>query len=419
MAVNASTLPPPHAVLVGLDSLQGLQSARILAGHKVPVIALAADPKHYGCRTNVCEEIIFSDTESDALIDTLVALGPRLKQKAVLFPCEDANVLLVSRHRQRLEPWYHLVLPEPEVVELLMDKVRFYQYAQEQGFPIPATYLLHSRADAEQAAESLGFPCILKPHNSATPEWEAHCLLSAFKVCSAEDLLVLFDRYRPWTTTLIAQELVEGPDTNHYACNGYFNAASEPLVTCTTRKLRQWPPDIGIGCLGEECSNEIVLNEMLRLFRSVPYRGLGYLEMKRDERSGKYFIIEPNIGRPTGRSATCEAAGMELLYTMYCDATGRPLPAAQATRYPGIKWVSLRHDLQSAVFRWRRGELTLRQWWQSWRGPKTYALFSLRDPLPFLCDWATTFAVLLSKEERRKRGYANPKGYGTKGVEDA
>ena len=53
------------------------------------------------------------------------------------------------------------------------------------------------------------------------------------------------------------------------------------------------------------------------------------MEMKCDERSGKYFIVEPNIGRPTGGSATSEAAEVELLYTMYCDAIGRDLPVGK------------------------------------------------------------------------------------------
>lgn len=386
----------PYAVLIGLDSLQGLQAARILKRRHVPVIALAADSAHYGCHTNVCDKIIFSETKKLSLISTLETLGQKLGRPAVLFPCEDANVLLVSRHRRQLEKWYHIILPAPEVVELMMDKVRFYEYAQENGLPIPVTHILRSRSDAEQVTGKLSYPCILKPPNSATPEWEINCMVSAFKVSTPEELLSLYDRYRELTDSLIVQEFIEGPDTNHYSCNCYFNDASEPVVTFTTRKLRQWPPHTGIGCLGEESRNDVVLGETVRLFRSVHYRGLGYLEMKQDARSGKYLIVEPNIGRPTGRSATAEISGVELLYTMYCDAIGWPLPANREQMYQGVKWIYLRHDFQSAFYRWRRGELTLREWRRSWRGLKADALFSLRDPLPFLSDVARAVRRLLS-----------------------
>ena len=40
---------------------------------------------------------------------------------------------------------------------------------------------------------------------------------------------------------------------------------------------------------------------------------LGYVEAKRDVRTGRHYLIEPNIGRPTGRSAIAEAGGVELL----------------------------------------------------------------------------------------------------------
>ena len=52
----------PHAVLIGLDSLQGLQAARILARHNVPIIALTNDPNHHCSRTNVCQKKIYSET---------------------------------------------------------------------------------------------------------------------------------------------------------------------------------------------------------------------------------------------------------------------------------------------------------------------------------------------------------------------
>ncbi|HKZ01966.1 MAG TPA: hypothetical protein VJ180_06995, partial [Pyrinomonadaceae bacterium] len=62
------------------------------------------------------------------------------------------------------------------------------------------------------------------------------------------------------------------------------------------------------------------------MFQSVNYRGLGYVEMKRDVNTGKHFIIEPNIGRPTGRSAIAEAGGVAMLYAAYCDTVQRTLP---------------------------------------------------------------------------------------------
>ncbi len=207
--------------------------------------------------------------------------GLQLRQKAVLFPCTDMAVLTLSRNREQLKQWYYVTLSAPDVVEKLMDKVGFYTYAQEAGLPIPATFFLKSRADVEQAAKQLSYPCILKPPMK-TPTWEQNTKSKVFKLESSQELLETYDRCASWAELLMVQEWSRAPTPTCYSCNCYFSADSKPLVTFVAKKLRQWPPETGTSCLGEECRNDVVLHETLRLFESVGYRGLGYVEMKRD-----------------------------------------------------------------------------------------------------------------------------------------
>jgi len=381
----------PHALIIGLDCITGLQSARILARHGVPVIALAKNPAHYCCKTNTVERIIPSNIGSEDFIQTLVALGPTLPHKAVLFPCTDMSVLLLSRHRARLTKWFHLAVPAAETVEMLMDKTSFYTFAMEKNLPIPRTYFLRNLTDAATASERLSYPCILKPPMK-TPTWEKNTKAKVFKLASARELLEVYQRCSTWAHLLMVQEWIEGTDAELYSCNCYFNAHSEPLVTFVARKLRQWPPQTGTSCLGEEVRNEEVLAATLQLFKTVKFHGLGYVEMKRDARTNRHYIIEPNIGRPTGRSAIAEAGGVELLYSKYCDLLGKPLPANRVQRYEGVKWIYLRRDMQSALYYWKRGELTLGDWWRTFRGRKGYAVWSRRDQRPFWSDlWRIAF----------------------------
>lgn len=400
----------PHAIIIGSDCITGLQSARILAQRGVPVIGLAKDLKNFCCRTKVYEKILQVNTASEDFIARLESLGPTLEQKAVLFPCTDMSVLTLSRHRQRLARWYHIALPTHEVVEMLMDKVGFYTYAAEEGLAIPKTFFLRNRSDAEAAANELPYPCIMKPPMK-TPTWEKNTSAKVYKIHDKIEFLARYDQCSDWADLLMAQEWIEGSDADLYSCNCYFNVDSEPLVTFIARKIRQWPIETGTSCLGEEVRNDAVLEESIRLFRSVNYHGLGYVEMKRDRRSGKHYIIEPNIGRPTGRSAIAEAGGVELLYTKYCDLLGLPLPANREQKYIGTKWIYLRHDIQSALYYWWRGQLTPRDWWNSMRGPKWEAVFSWKDQAPFWYDlWGflgnltkTLLATLSKKKTNEAR----------------
>lgn len=390
----------PVAVVTGLEYMQGLQAARILSKrHHLPVIAISGNQQHPYCTTKCCRKIIFSH---DNLIEVLEHIGGQLSQKAVLFPGCDADVLLISRNRQRLSPWFHLCLPKPEVVELLMDKLQFYAFAKKSGFRIPDTWFVYTREDLDRAATKITFPCVLKPHYR-TATWNELSVFKAFKIANKEQLSATFEQYKSATGCFILQNWIEGPDANLFSCNAYFNAESKPLATFVARKLRQWPPEMGQSSLGEECRDDFVLHETLRLFQSVGFYGLAYLEIKRDQCSGAYFIVEPNICRPTGRSAIAETGGVDLLYTMYCDALGLPLPPSRQQRYQGVKWINIRQDLRSALYYWRKGELSFRQWLQSVRGKKCYAIFSWSDPRPFWGDLARSAQLFINRSERRKR----------------
>jgi predicted ATP-grasp superfamily ATP-dependent carboligase len=182
------------------------------------------------------------------------------------------------------------------------------------------------------------------------------------------------------------QRWIHGSDPDHYTCDCYLRADGEPLVTFSTRKLRQWPPEVGQGCISVEHRNDVVRELALRVLKAAGYHGLGYVEMKYDAREERHFIVEANVGRPTGRSAAAEKAGVELLMTMYCDVIGAPLPTARTQRFRGSKWIHVRRDLQACsrllvTRRARPGEIL-----RSWSGSFAFALFSLRDPRPFLAD---------------------------------
>lgn len=374
---------PAMAVVVGLDSVQGLQLARNLAGKGVELIGVARKPESHFARTNVCREILYCDTKSEEVIELLVSLGKRLEKKAVIYACTDISVLIIARCRAALDEWYHTVLPDVEVVECLLDKPNFYTYIEREELPLPPTALLTSRADAEAAAERIPFPAILKPAKKTT-QWEQNSTQKVYRVETPAELLDLYDRAANWTDVLIVQEEIPGPERNLITCYCYFTQAGELASSFVSRKLRQFPPDIGNACLREEARNEDVRQHTVELFRGVGYRGLGYAEMKIDERDGKAYFIEANIGRPGGASAIAEANGVDLHYALYCDALGWPLPPNLTQTYRGVKWIFLGNDLRAAFRQWRQGDLSLAEWWRSISGPKRFALLSLRDPAPGL-----------------------------------
>ena len=376
---------PAPAIIVGLDCITGLQTARLLDGRGIPVVGLVADRRHFCARTRVPRAIVRADLRGDGLIDGLERLAPSLPGPAVLIPCTDAAVLAIAGAADRLHGPYRFVLPAYDDVIRLMDKVPFAEHALAHDLPIPPTAILRSRSDALEAAQRLSMPAVIKP-GLKTPAWTAATKAKAIRVASGAELVETWERASGWTDVLIAQSWVAGGEDALFSVNSYHDSTGTPRVTFVARKLRQWPVDTGTSSLGEEVRNDEVRDIALRLLGSVPYRGLGYVEIKRDAVTGRHLIIEPNIGRPTGRSAIAERGGVELLLSAYRDALGQELPAATEQRYGGVKWIYWRHDIQSAVVHARRGELTPLAWLRSVRGPRIEAVGSRRDPGPFVAD---------------------------------
>jgi D-aspartate ligase len=250
--------------------MTGLQTARVLVRRQIPVIGFAKNRRHPCCSTRVCKEILFGDIDGCELLQMLKDYGPRMEQKAILYPCTDFSVLLISRHRQELEAWYHTVLADAPVVEMLIDKVKFHAFAESEHLAVPNAVLLRTRADAERAAEGLSFPRILKP-SFKTKQWQERAGAKAFRVNSGQELLFQYDRCAKLTDVLILQEWIAGGDSNHFTCNCYFDAESRPLVTFVTQKIRQWPREAGIASLAVECRNDIVLQQTIDLFTRVRF----------------------------------------------------------------------------------------------------------------------------------------------------
>lgn len=387
------------ALVIGSDCITGLQTSRILSARGIPVIGIAEDKRHPAIYTRAKQRLIIAPTQGEELVESLLRIAKQLPSRPVLFPCTDMAVLTLSRHRDRLSQDFRFRLPEEEVVKTLIEKSTFHRFAMTEGIPVPKGLIVKDQHDILQARETLRFPCYLKP-TVKTPLWEAHIQDKVFRIEESGKLETIWQEVNRWTGDMLVTESIEGGDTNHYTCNCYFSERGEPLVSFVSRKLRQWPPKTGTASLSVAEDNDEVRELTLSLFGKIGFKGLGYIEAKYDDRDGKLYVIEPNIGRPTGRSAMAEASGVELLKTMYCEILGLPLPASNLTSGEPVKWMFLRQDARASYSSWASGKLPLSQWWESVKGRKIFPLFSLSDPLPLLFDIKKNIGKLLARRSQ-------------------
>jgi len=372
------------AVVVGLNPT-GLGAVRSLdksPSRDIPIIGLCESTWRAGAYTRLCHKKYYCNGfGSPKLIEDLIELGRRFSVKPVLILTDDITVLLVSKHRQRLSSYYHLLLPTNDVIDLLVDKTRFALYAKENNFSVPRTWVINNRDDLEKASEEVRFPCFVKPRYR-NEEWQKNAYPKGFRSRSRDDLMPLYDMLHSTEEHYVLQEWIEGPDTELHMCQVLFDDNSRCIASFTCHKLRQWPAEAGSACMAEPTFCPEIEKETIRLYESLQLKGLAAVEFKHDARDNRYKIIEPRIGRVGTLSEIATANGVNFPLLTYAYLTKMNI-SENPVRDP-VRWILEEGDIQCCLHLMRNKQLSLREMVRSYTGPKCLTLFSRRDPMPLV-----------------------------------
>lgn len=316
------------------------------------------------------------------LIDSIRSLAMPGRQYVIISATEDA-VRTLSQRRAELPPNVQLPYPDHAIVDMLLDKRKFYEVARAGGFRISNMHFVESWSEVPSGGK-IAFPCILK----ARTKIYASGLAKAYRLNSldalGQTLLELSEIEGIGPADFVVQEWVPGSDSDVLFCMQYYNARSEPVISFVGRKIRQWRPQTGGTASAEPVKNDEVLRETTRFFQSVGMRGICSMEFKLSSADGRLYMIEPTACRADYQEGVAVANGCNIPLAAYLDAAGKPLHHCVEPIQRPVKWVNVGHDYYSAAYYIQRGELSWREWMHSLRGPKSYAIYTPEDPGPFL-----------------------------------
>jgi len=329
------TRPPVPAVVVE-GTLNGLGVVRSLSLGRMPIYLLDNRAACAARWSRFCQYVRVPAREGRALVDALVDLGRRLACRPVLILTGDQSVNTVSEYREMLEPLYRISLPSAEIVRALADKTEFQKLAEREGFIVPRAANLGTTGDLARL-DALTPPLIVKPADKTLVlnrrvERAVRAATLAEARQAAADMLAC-------APGVIVQEWVEGPDTEIYFTLFACDRDARAVGMFVGRKLLCAPPAIGSTAMcvaAPEVAAELIA-PTLHFITRVGYRGLGSLEFKRDARSGRFFIIEPTVGRTDWQEELGTLCGVNLPLRAYLTELGEPLePAPEA--FPSVAW---------------------------------------------------------------------------------
>ena len=156
----------------------------------------------------------------------MLRFGKAQSERPVLFYEEDAQLIFISRMRERLAETFRFVIADAALIDDVIDKARFSALAERLGLPVPAARQFHPVA-VEPGDLDLHFPVIIKPLTRLERWSDTFGLRKALDARDAESLRALWPQLLDVGTDL----LVAGTHSRHRSANREL-----PLLRRSTRQ---------------------------------------------------------------------------------------------------------------------------------------------------------------------------------------
>lgn len=299
-----------------------------------------------------------SPTPSLPLLERILAESGL--ERACLCACGDDWNRLVAEYLERRGDRFVSVVPPLAALGMLQNKGQFALLLQRLGVPMPKTRLISCAADIPELPESDETFFFLKPTDSQS--FLERFGTKGLRVRTAEDARLRLAEVTAAGMSVVLQEYIPGPFSDHYFIDGYVDRHGTIRALFPRRRLRIYPPDFGNSTsmvsvpLGEVTG---AVDTLKRVLGEVSYRGIFSAEFKRDARDGLFKLLEVNA-RPWWFIDFAVRCGVDVCRMAYDDALGRPVPSLETYRvgatciYPYYDFFAMRPLVRSGRAGWGR-----------------------------------------------------------------
>lgn len=386
------------ALVVGGDH-PGLAIVRSLGRRGIPVYVL--DDKHcvsvysrYATRVVRVRDLRDPQRTVDAVLETGLRYG---LQDWVLFPTRDETVMAFSLYRDQLAKFYRVTTPDWESIQHVWDKTNTYKLADKLGISVPKTWSVESKDELPFFYSRL--PLAIKP--AVKENFFYATGAKAWRVETREQLHERFDAAAQniKLSEIMIQEIIPGDGDRQLSYCVFFREG-RAHSSLTAKRLRQHPREFGRAASYVETADVPEIEELSQRFlRAINFYGIAEVEFKQDSRDGQYKLLDVNA-RAWGFHGLGQAVGVDFPYLMYADQLGYDVEPRRGRA--GVGWLRLLTDTPVALLEMMRGHLTVGSYVQSIRRAKAESVFSWRDPLPSIAEFALLPYFLRNKLMNKK-----------------
>jgi predicted ATP-grasp superfamily ATP-dependent carboligase len=227
----------------------------------------------------------------------------------LVIPCNDSTLVPLQSCRHELAQLAHVYLPSDEAFDVVSNKLRTYELAQQLGVPVPAAATVKTRADALAVLRRFEFPVVLKPRATLTLESHGHSNVARL-IHSAGELTQCLE-LPAYSDGAQVQEYFAGTGVGveMLCCEGEVLFAFQHVRVHETMEY-------GSSYRRSAALDPDLLSDASKLMQALRYTGVAMAEFIVDFPSQRRVFLEIN-GRFWGSLPLAVAAGADFPYFLY------------------------------------------------------------------------------------------------------
>ncbi|MEM5847362.1 MAG: ATP-grasp domain-containing protein [Candidatus Aenigmatarchaeota archaeon] len=231
----------------------------------------------------------------------------------LIIPAGEEDSIILSKIKNLPK-----VLPPTKSLETVANKITTINLMKKIKVPIPKTWTIKKLEELEELKEKIRYPVIIRPSY-----YKYH--LRPHYVFSKENFTEEYLRYHKKSPFPFVQEVIVGDTYGFFAL-----CKNGKILQCFAHKriVEQDPKGSGSAI----CVSSRVYPKMKKysekIIKRLKWNGVIMVEFKKDEKDGKFKLIEIN-GRFWGSLPLAIHAGVDFPYQLYCLAVGKKFIAVR------------------------------------------------------------------------------------------
>lgn len=225
--------------------------------------------------------------DESAFIETLLSYGDK-HNRPVLIDLESSTLEVIARNQDTIRKYYQLLLSPQDVLDIALDKAKTVQFFESNNLSAPKTLEVKNSNSLSNWGNC--YPAVFKPRRGKGGRGQVI-------VKSKSEALEFWNNTQTKPDQYILQEWVPGPVTNLYTCGllcapgGEVRAlfSGQRLGVVQTKKVPE-----GVTSYARSVRIQEILETVTTFAKKTGWSGMAEFEFKKDERDGKFKILEIN-----------------------------------------------------------------------------------------------------------------------------